>query len=452
MKSVLAYVFAVLQFVPAIMYLQFRDESLKKVWKDDIRDKEKAVEAKRNLIEMYSDHKEETKKWVGTKEELEKRLNESHAEIRALNATIRALNQNMAEMQEKQKLAFDAQLKYTQANENQYGRVKEKLQVTEKLLAEVQDKICHAIVSRPRKARNPKEEVILEQNKFAFAMEDLDRLLEKHEELKEIGFKYIDLCEQRDYILSHMGHEPGKPDSIGLLDAYKEFAVKSEETMTEMREKLETYGEMVESHKKQIEDNEKKKNAFQMGATVWQSAIMNVMRNQLQDTKKELRMKESRLQMSEQENKKMKASVRELEHEVNRLKVSKPHTKHTRDLLSVDLLPSNASDRSQSSIDDLSDREDNRRKGGSMLPPLPNTSYVPQGHLSPRKSDKPRQLGMVGTSTNRYFDSIHGLTTAPVKLENRHKFGHNVVGVSDLKALNARSKFEKSLNPTKVRH
>ncbi|KAK3095647.1 hypothetical protein FSP39_017127 [Pinctada imbricata] len=429
---------------------KFRDESLKRVWRDDVRDKEKAVESKRQLIEMYSDHKDETKKWMMTKDDMNQKLQESREEILSLKATISGLKHKLAETEDKQKVAFDAQLKYTQANENQYHRMKERLKVTEDLMTDIQDKICAAIKSRPRKARNPKEEVILEQNKYAFAMEDLDRLLEKHDELKDIGHKYFDLCDQRDYILAHMGYETGTQDAISLLDAYKDFAVKSEETMSEMREKLEMYGDMVETHKKQIEANEKKKNAFQMGAGVWQAAILNVMRNQLQDTKKELRMKESRLQMTEQENRKMKASMRELEAEIGKLRRSKSVQRQSRELLTVDLLPSNASDRSTSSVDDLSDRDDGRRNKAPMLPPLhlqPQVSYSNPSNTSPRKPAKTRQLGFV---QNRYFDLPEGLSTAPVKLENRHKNHQGVPGLGDLKAMNARSKFEKSLNPAKV--
>ena len=65
----------------------------------------------------------------------------------------------------------------------------------------------------------------------------------KHNGLKTIRLKYFDLCEQRDYCLTHMGHEPG-------LDAYREFAVKTEETMTEIQSKVAEYGEIVETSKK----------------------------------------------------------------------------------------------------------------------------------------------------------------------------------------------------------
>ena len=76
-----------------------------------------------------------------------------------------------------------------------------------------------------------KQEVVLHVNEFAFISEDIDRFMEKHNGLKTIRLKYFDLCEQRDYCLTHMGHEPG-------LDAYREFAVKTEETMTELQSNI----------------------------------------------------------------------------------------------------------------------------------------------------------------------------------------------------------------------
>ena len=76
-----------------------------------------------------------------------------------------------------------------------------------------------------------KQEVVLHVNEFAFISEDIDRFMGKHNGLKTIRLKYFDLCEQRDYCLTHMGHEPG-------LDAYREFAVKTEETMTELQSNI----------------------------------------------------------------------------------------------------------------------------------------------------------------------------------------------------------------------
>ena len=64
--------------------------------------------------------------------------------------------------------------------------------------------------------------------------------------------------------------------------------------MTELQSKVAEYVEIVETSKKKARGEDKKKNAFQMGATVWQSAIMNVMRNQLQDVKLEDHKKDTR--------------------------------------------------------------------------------------------------------------------------------------------------------------
>lgn len=430
---------------------KLRGEALKMVWKDDVRDKEKAVEARRKVIEQNDSHRDEAAKWQIVVKKKNEELEENKTEIRGLQAQVKSLENSLKEVSSKHKGDVSSQLRFNQANENQLQKAKDKLSNAEATLRDIRKKLNEALQSRPKRLTQ-KQEVELHVNEFAFLSEDVDRLLEKHDELKAIGLKYFDLCEQRDYCLTHMGHEPGL-DAPSLIDAYREYAVQSEETMTELKTKLEEYGEIVENSKKKAQEDDKKKNAFQMGATVWQSAIMNVMRNQLQDVKLENRKKDTRIQLLESDGSKSRARITELEQELKKLRNSKT----PQERLSVETFngaPSISTDRS----DRLEDFDDDNKRH-TILPQIhrqvfPGPQYTVQVSTTGRKpSDATgRPLGM---PSNKYSAFPEGLTTAPIRFENKtqNKYvSKSIPGLGDLKAMNSRNKFEKSLNPSKVRN
>lgn len=435
---------------------KLRGEALKMVWKDDVRDKEKAVEARRKLIEQNDSHRNEAAKWEIVVKKKNEELEENKLEIRGLQAQVKSLENSLKEVSSKHKGDISSQLRFNQANENQLQKAKDKLGNAEATLRDIRKKLNQALQSRPKKLTQ-RQEVEIHVNEFAFLSEDVDRLLEKHDELKNIGLKYFDLCEQRDYCLTHMGHEPGI-DAPSLIDAYRDYAVKSEETMTELKTKLEEYGEIVENSKKRAQEDDKKKNAFQMGATVWQSAIMNVMRNQLQDVKLENRKKDTRIQLLETEGTKSRARINELEQELKKLRNSKSRTSQER--ISVETLngaPSLSTDRSDR-LEDFEDDNKRRKSRETILPQIhrqvfPGPQYTVQVSTTGRKpSDAGRPLGM---PPNKYSAFPEGLTTAPIRFESKSQSKYvskSIPGLGDLKAMNSRNKFEKSLNPTKVRN
>ncbi|XP_048746725.2 myosin heavy chain, striated muscle-like isoform X3 [Ostrea edulis] len=432
---------------------KFRKEALKMVWKDDVKDKEKAVEARRKLIEQNDQHRNEANKWHTILQNMERKLEDSKMEITGLNSHVRSLEGNLKEMSSKHHGDVNSQMRFNQANENQLQKAKDKLSTAQATLRDIKSKLDAALQSRPRQLTE-KQEVELHINEFAFLNEDVDRLLEKHDELKTIGLKYFDLCEQRDYCLTHMGFETGH-GAPSLLDAYREFAVKTEETMTELQQKISEYGEIVETSKKKSQEEDKKKNAFQMGATVWQSAIMNVMRSQLQDVKLENRKKDTRIQLLETEGSKSKSRITELEQELKRLKNSRSRT--SRELLSVDNINGDLSVSTDRS-DRLGDFEDENRRQ-NILPHIHKQTYpapqytVQTSSTTKKPNEATRQMGM---PSNKFSVFPEGLTTAPLRLENKTQYNKylnkSVPGLGDLKAMNARNKFEKSLNPTKVRN
>lgn len=434
---------------------KLRGEALKMVWKDDVRDKEKAVEARRKLIEQNDSHRDEAAKWQIVVKKKNEELEENKIEIRGLQAQVKSLENSLKEVSSKHKGDVSSQLRFNQANENQLQKAKDKLSNAEATLRDIRKKLNEALQSRPKRLTQ-KQEVELHVNEFAFLSEDVDRLLEKHDELKAIGLKYFDLCEQRDYCLTHMGHEPGL-DAPSLIDAYREYAVQSEETMTELKTKLEEYGEIVENSKKKAQEDDKKKNAFQMGATVWQSAIMNVMRNQLQDVKLENRKKDTRIQLLESDGSKSRARITELEQELKKLRNSRT----SQERLSVETFngaPSISTDRSDR-LEDFDDDNKRHKSRETILPQIhrqvfPGPQYTVQVSTTGRKpSDATgRPLGM---PSNKYSAFPEGLTTAPIRFENKtqNKYvSKSIPGLGDLKAMNSRNKFEKSLNPSKVRN
>ncbi|VDI38563.1 Hypothetical predicted protein, partial [Mytilus galloprovincialis] len=227
---------------------------------------------------------------------------------------------------------------------------------------------------------------------------------------------------------------------------------------------------IIEGQKEQVEkigkdSMERKK--FQMGAGVWQGAIMNVMRNQLQDLKRDIRMKESRIQMCEKDAARLKNINNDLKQDLQRVKrdkqsVTSSETRHT---LSIDVngrlsMNSDNSAGLETALDNYSDcRTDVTKKKQSLLPPM-NTKAIRDAvsPTTPRNLPKPKPFSM-GTSeaaSGRHPMMSNGLVTAPVRLEKRHldRYSQMPHGFGDVKKMHSqgKSKFEKSLPPPKVRY
>lgn len=461
-------------------FLQFRDDSLRMVWKHDFREKAKAIDAKRDQLDQHFTYEIEQKKSKETAKALELELREERETAAVLRSQINVMKQELKDAETKRMSDLGNQLRYSEVNESVLQRSNKRLELAEKTLQDVNKKVAR-LVHQDRRPLNETEEMKLQKYEFSFLLEDIDVVVESYQDLLLIRRKYNELLEEKAYVLSHMGHTD-RESQPQLKEAYRDFVVANEHKMQELEGRMSNFQHLVEDQKEKIEGmNKEKTNAskFQLGTSVWQAAIMNVMRNQLQDVKKENRVKDTRIKMYEIEMAKMRAKVTDLEKERELMMMKHAAiSAETKNRLTVELNGDVRSPRSGSSLsstegmDDHNVGEERRRNVGvsqerslkqhkeHYLPPLHNKSYPAEREgnriYSPRKhgfNNKP--LGAWSKSNEYTIALPDGLTTSPVKYGARKNYGQLPVGFGDLKNLSnqGKSKFEKSLGPTsKVRY
>lgn len=454
---------------------KFRDESLRQVWKHDFREKEKAIKARYQQIEMADEIKGQTKKWQEVKKGLEDKIAVQKDEIDLLNLQIRSLNQAVRDTEARLRGDFEKQMRFNEANENQIKRVSERVQAADMVLREINGKI-QPLIKKKARILTEKEKKLLESYDLSFVLPDFEVFIEQYNELLQIKKLYEILRDDKEYVLTYIiGHAPNNLDETSLKDEFKKYLFKTDETITTLKDKLAEAEMIIEGQKEQVDklmhdSNDKKK--FAMGANVWQAAIMNVMRKQLQDLKIDIRKKESRIQMSETEGARLRNINHDLRQDIQRLKAEKEST-HSHDTIhrisvGLDGRISVNTDRTENSaametaLDNYSDcKTDVTKSKASILPPMSSKVIrAANSPTTPRKLPKPKPIAvsMSQAETGRYPSNImqQGLMTAPVRLEKRHqndRYSQMPYGFGDLKKMHSqgKSKFDKSLPPPKVR-
>ena len=278
-------------------------------------------------------------------QKLETEISASVEDREELKAKLAALSAAHREMEQKHKESLAVQMRYNQANDNAVRRAEQRLAAQESCLRTIKAKLddCVKVDSRRTLGKVTFEDVKDDQDakdigkakdEFVYLLEDVDLFIRKFKNLLEVRQDYEKLLEERDYILIHFGFKTevdsnlknnGKKqgglangnDEPSLVEAYKSFAVRNEENINQMKKEIEMYGGLLEENRARMEDlareRDTKDKKMALGASTWQSAIMNVMRKQLQDLKTDSRKKETVLQMRDEETAKLKAKIIELE-------------------------------------------------------------------------------------------------------------------------------------------
>jgi predicted nucleic acid-binding Zn-ribbon protein len=452
---------------------QFRNESLRLVWKHDFREKEKAIHARYQQIEMADEMKGQTKKWQDVKKGLEDQVAAQSEEIQMLNIQIRALNQALRETETRLKADFQKQMQFNTANENQIKRVQGKVTAGEAVLREINGLMSKYLKKKGR-VLTTEERMNLDSYEFSFMIPDFEVFVEQYNELLKIKQLYAALREEKEYVLTYInGYAPNNLDDMSLREEFKQYLIKNDEAITKLKDQISEseiiIGGQQEQVEKMIQDTQTEKKKFTLGTNVWQSAIMNVMRNQLQDLKRDIRLKESRIQFCESETTRLKNTIVDLKQEAERAKherrsIPSSKTRHTISLEMNGRISVNSEDSITriEALDDFSDyRTEVPKQKEPLLPPMSQQAIqAATTPTSPRKAPKPKPFPVTTKLEHggRYQTAIlqHGLTTAPVRLENRNvdKYAQMPFGFGDMKQMQSsgKSKFEKSLLPPKIRN
>ncbi|GFO06493.1 Cap-gly domain-containing linker protein 1-like isoform x3 [Plakobranchus ocellatus] len=413
--------------IEGYMHEKIEAQVLKLLWRRDDREKDKALEARQQQIEQAYQYEAQFKEKAVVIEKLESEISASVEDREELKAKLAALSAAHRDMEQKHKESLAVQMRYNQANDNAVRRAEQRLAAQESCLRTIKTKLddCVKVDSRRTlgkvtfedvKEDNSTKDIDKAKDEFVYLLEDVDLFIRKFKKLLEIRQEYEKLLEERDYILVHFGFKNeidsnikanGKKqgglsnshDEPSLVEAYKSFAVRNEENINQMKREIEKYGGLLEENKAKMEDMIREKDTkdrkLALGASTWQSAIMSVMRKQLQDLKADARKKETVLQMRDEETVKLKARISELEAQIPRVQKNSlsAHTFHScnQDLVDSGTRAGMTSAHTPDSVE-LIPADTPKPSKVRNLPPL-KTTYVPP----PSKSEHSPRNGATVT-------------------------------------------------------
>lgn len=358
-------------FVKLLSFLnQVKESNLRGVWTKEAvaREKDKAIEAKQKQLEDAFEYEAKEKVFKVEIDGLEKKLNESRNEIIELKSQLGYVGNKLKETEDKFRADFGVQMKYNAANENSMKKLEQKIEERETTLGNLEQRLAEVLHMPERKSE--RDQMKRAEYRFSFLEEDFSRFVDKYRLLQEVEKQYDQLLHERDYILAHLGHHASE-NKPSLLNAYRDFAVKADEDMLTMKQQIEKNSHVIENQQekilnlnKEVETHTEQKKMKQAG-TVWQNAMMGVMRKQLNDVKYENRMKDTRIKHYEGEVTKLKAKIAELEsqrREEGPLSHRHAHQHHHQ-------VVSPERNRMEDADDDSS-KGDSKSRRNTLLPPL----------------------------------------------------------------------------------
>ncbi|XP_045199935.2 uncharacterized protein LOC123554094 [Mercenaria mercenaria] len=428
-----------------------KESILKGLWSKEAiaKEKDKAIDAKQRQLEDAFGYEDKEKRKNEEISELEKKLTQSRNEIKELKSQLGYVSSKLKETEDKFRSDFGVQIKYNNANENALRKLQEKKEQCEKVLQHIDTKIKE-ILHIPQR-NSERDQMALMEFKFSFVEEDFKKLTEKYSLLLEIEKQYDKLLHERNYILAHLGHS--KEQDKSLLNAYRDFAVKTDEDMMTMKEQLQKHSHIIEGQQetiqnlnKEVETNVNQRKMKQAG-TVWQNAMMSVMRKQLNDVKHESRVKDTRIKHYEGEVAKLKAKIVELESSKAHIK-SATHRHVHKDLMSPEqhrFTPGMHTDDDDSELD----KYETKSRRNTLLPPLGGKVLYQASDVRVSPSQSPKrpkpkqnvyQKGMWSSPNAAMQEPLH---TQQLKFENRSigaqdKLGHMGHGLGGLKLMHGK--------------
>ncbi|XP_041355278.1 centromere-associated protein E-like [Gigantopelta aegis] len=411
-------------------------EQTKRIWKKDTKEKDRWLDLKQVQMEETYQFEEERRTRNETLAQMENETRTAQEECFALRAELRALEGAMSQMQQKHKEDLAVQMRYNMANDNTIHKSNEKLEFLERVVRSIHHKVNERVRPVPRnKKKFNSDKVPVE---FHYVMDDFEALLAEFDRLVEVERKHEKLVEDCSWILNHMGFKSDAAEALSVLKHYKQFCAQNEETMQALGEEIRKQKETIELQRTRILEEEKKESGagveeviinsegdrgegkvdekseeqrkWATGMSVWQAAIMNVMRNQLQDIKLEVRKKDSRITFQEEDIKKLRAKIKQYEKKYARDKEKRREAEGDKEIEEQELLKqdSNKKENEGNSLDLVNGHTSASSSAPAandghkikVLPPL-RFGYVAKPSVSP--SPKPLPIRHLQASMPRNF-------------------------------------------------
>ena len=361
---------------------------------------------------------------------LKEKLEEEKQYVAELKSEIKFIKSELHNTESKMRNDFGVQMKFSLANENALRKQTEKYEKCTKVLTTIDNRIKSILQMPPRASE--RDQMALVEFPFAFLVSDLEAFISKYNILLDIEKQYDTLLHERNYVLAHLGVKESDDSKPSLLTAYRDFAVKTDEDLTELKQKLTVNSDVIEGQRNKIDDLSKEvekhnqASKLKTAGTAWQNALLNVMRKQLNDVKHENRKKDTKLRVFESENSKLKVRISELEAQKQLQLVHAPlQSQNPRDVLNIEALKSRSSSYPNEEYDSsIVSEADANKKRNTLLPPLGGkVHYQNVEMISPHdqslKRPKQRKQGRQMWDHKQNVMNPESLITAQLKLESK---------------------------------
>lgn len=144
-------------------------------------------------------------------------------------------------------------------------------------------------------------------NEFAFFLDDFGKFLKRFRELEDVQAGYESLKAESDWVLTHLGFNPLEQGAPGLMQAYRDFAVRTDDNIAQLQDELSIKKKVLQDQETQIRGfiNEKKRENGEKQfrtLTSWQRFINAILYRELHFLQEDNREKDELLKLVSNEN------------------------------------------------------------------------------------------------------------------------------------------------------
>lgn len=275
------------------------------LWKEKNTDKEKCLEVKKLQLEQsYEFHmalKSKDVEIARLKDEIES----SNQERNRLSKQISQLKKEVKDVQVRCDGENELQIRHNRANESSLKRLGDQLDISKNILRTTHKQITSILQLQPRSC--DKELIAVMDNEFAFFLDDFGKFLKRFRELEDVQAGYESLKAESDWVLTHLGFNPLEQGAPGLMQAYRDFAVRTDDNIAQLQDELSIKKKVLQDQETQIRGfiNEKKRENGEKQfrtLTCWQRFINAILYRELHFLQEDNREKDELLKLVSNEN------------------------------------------------------------------------------------------------------------------------------------------------------
>ena len=199
----------------------------------------------------------------------------------------------------------ELQIRHNRANESSLKRLGDQLEFSKNLLRTTHHQITSILQIEPRSC--DKDLIAIIENEFAFFLDDFGKFLNRFRELEELQKEHESLKDERDWVLTHLGFNPQDADVPSLTQAYREFAVRTDDNIAKLKRELSIKRKVLRDQEAQIQglSTEKEKpdrEEFSKKVSCWQKFVLAILYRQLNLLQDDNREKNKLIKLITKEN------------------------------------------------------------------------------------------------------------------------------------------------------